>query len=285
MKNGKPYKNSRYPALKPGDWVDTGWYTTGEVVSIDSRFENYVTVRFGAELYNLDRNHTRIKLSRPEPGRSLKNIFSPGQWIMHDTFGKGMIVSVGDVHLSIRFDTEIRKIGATRTKTYVSPLPISLQNIDSPVEKRRTFFDTHPEHKGGMKPCLCCGYPTTKYLSFGFDDDYMEPAEPCIVCGWKYDHRENPTPPEMEEVFEGLNEDFPNGDYSLTNARKNFEARGTMYQPKDVDNYEKSTQPARIKWRNEIIELFDALMKESRDENIQSIWSSINKKVSAMKGE
>lgn len=252
---------------------------------MDPEFENLVSVRFGSELVNLDRNNTPMKLSSPEPDRSLRNIFRPGQWVGHDAFGTGMIISVSDVILTIRFDAAIKRIAPTRTNFYVSPLPVPDQDMETAVEGKRTFFDINPTHNDGMKSCLCCGYPTVKEPVTGLFDDYMGPDEPCVVCGWTYDHRENPTPPEMEEVFEGFAEDYPNGDYPLSESRTNFEAHGTMYRPEDSDHFEKSTRHTRTMLRKEITALFDSLMEKSVDAEIKDIWSSIREKLTTLKKE
>ncbi|WHY69480.1 CPCC family cysteine-rich protein [Neobacillus sp. SuZ13] len=68
-----------------------------------------------------------------------------------------------------------------------------------------------------MQPekCPCCGYPTLEERG-GF--------EICILCNWEDDGQDNPY---ADEVWGG-----PNGDYSLTEARKNFKENLIMYRDK-----------------------------------------------------
>ena len=139
-------------SLKIGQWVDAGFYTTGEVIQIHPLDENLVTVRFGSEIQNLNQRHTPLKPSQKEEGRSLRSVFRRGQWITHNTFGKGTVLIVNDVTLVIRFDYGIKKIASKRWPyAYVTPLQIPDTDIESPAERRRTFFDTHPEHKSGLR--------------------------------------------------------------------------------------------------------------------------------------
>jgi len=64
--------------------------------------------------------------------------------------------------------------------------------------------------------CPCCGHPT-----LGEQGGY----EICGVCGWEDDGQGDD---DADEVRGG-----PNGDYSLTEARRNFEANASMYRSSD----------------------------------------------------
>jgi hypothetical protein len=64
--------------------------------------------------------------------------------------------------------------------------------------------------------CPCCGYPTLSVRgSF----------EICGVCDWEDDGQNDGN---ANETLGG-----PNGDYSLTEARSNFQNFATMYRPSD----------------------------------------------------
>ena len=63
--------------------------------------------------------------------------------------------------------------------------------------------------------CPCCKYPTLEVRG-----DY----EICPLCDWEDDLQDDP---HAEEVWGG-----PNGNYSLEEARRNFEAHLTMYREK-----------------------------------------------------
>ncbi len=64
--------------------------------------------------------------------------------------------------------------------------------------------------------CPCCGHPTLRERG-GY--------EICVVCGWEEDGQGDD---DAGEVRGG-----PNGDYSLTEARRKFKANATMYRPGD----------------------------------------------------
>ncbi|MDP4121287.1 MAG: CPCC family cysteine-rich protein [Bacillota bacterium] len=61
--------------------------------------------------------------------------------------------------------------------------------------------------------CPCCGYPTLEHRAF---------FEICILCEWEDDGQDNS---DADVVHGG-----PNGDYSLTEARKNFLTYTTSYR-------------------------------------------------------
>ncbi|WP_144556019.1 CPCC family cysteine-rich protein [Bacillus sp. X1(2014)] len=63
--------------------------------------------------------------------------------------------------------------------------------------------------------CPCCGYPTLEERGV---------FEICILCNWEDDGQDDP---DADEVWGG-----PNGDYSLTEARKNFKENLIMYRDK-----------------------------------------------------
>jgi len=255
----KTYKK-RILALEPGQWVDVGFYTSGEVVEVDPEFQNHVTVRFGSEIVSLDQLDTSFKLSEEEPKRSLKNIFNPGQWIKHDTFGIGSILTVSDVFLQIRFGIQIKKIAPGRDDLKVNLLPIPPLNMHTLIEQRRVFFDTKPGKIAGLRSCHCCGYPTINEFFPDPVHDDPDMVTYCVICGWEDDGFSNPTPPEMEKVSEIYGSNlFSDKRYSLAEARKNFESYGTMFNPEDQDKFLIVTEKEMNVCRTDLLSLFDQL--------------------------
>lgn len=99
-------------------------------------------------------------------------------------------------------------------------------NIES-IKIRRHWFKNHLNQfvettRSGEKSqttlytCPCCGFPT-------LHDRNM--YDVCSVCFWEDDGQDDQ---DADEVWGG-----PNGDYSLTDARKNFVNYLSMFSPKD----------------------------------------------------
>ena len=68
--------------------------------------------------------------------------------------------------------------------------------------------------KTDLVTCPCCGYPTLDERA-GFDI--------CELCNWEDDGQDDP---DADDIWGG-----PNGSYSLSDARSNFEEFGVMYSP------------------------------------------------------
>ena len=90
------------------------------------------------------------------------------------------------------------------------------------LAQRRQVFES-----AGRVTCPCCGYPTIPERA-GFDI--------CSLCAWEDDGQDDPgalgneaTAP-ADVVVGG-----PNHDYSLREARENFENNLTSYRPTDID--------------------------------------------------
>jgi hypothetical protein len=91
-------------------------------------------------------------------------------------------------------------------------------------EYRRQWFNEYvqrvehgviePPRLGVRYVCPCCGYPT---LSERGNYDI------CELCNWEDDGQDDP---HADEVWGG-----PNGDYSLSEARQNFQQNLIMYSP------------------------------------------------------
>ena len=102
--------------------------------------------------------------------------------------------------------------------------------------------------------CPCCGYLTLKKRSYD---------EICMLCDWE-DGSYNELDP--EKIDGG-----PNGDYSLADARRNFEAHLTMYRTKTKD-----MTPAVIEKKRMLMEAYESL-EENNEETETIKWDKIVK--------
>ncbi|WP_424927531.1 CPCC family cysteine-rich protein [Amaricoccus tamworthensis] len=72
--------------------------------------------------------------------------------------------------------------------------------------------------------CPCCKLPTLRERG---------KFELCMVCWWEDDGQDDA---QADEVWGG-----PNGDYSLTKARKNYQHHGHMYDGEDRIRHEENS--------------------------------------------
>lgn len=104
--------------------------------------------------------------------------------------------------------------------------------------------------------CPCCGYPTLKKRSYD---------EICMLCDWEDGSFSEYTP---EKIDGG-----PNGDYSLKEARRNFEAHLTMYRKKP-----KSLNSTLLEKKRMLIKAYSSLSLEENNEEPESAkWERIIK--------
>ncbi|MBT2696539.1 hypothetical protein J7E79_03745 [Bacillus sp. ISL-40] len=104
--------------------------------------------------------------------------------------------------------------------------------------------------------CPSCGYPTLEERGM---------FEICILCHWEDDGQDDPY---ADEVWGG-----PNGDYSLTEARKNFKENLIMYG--DKRNILSQTDK-EIETKKALISTFDELRKREADSlEYKAIWNKI----------
>lgn len=101
--------------------------------------------------------------------------------------------------------------------------------------------------------CPCCGFLTLEERGI-FDI--------CILCKWEDDGQDDPY---VDEVWDG-----PNGDYSLTEARKNFKENLVMYR----DNLSQTDK--EIETKKSLINAFLELGKCDPDSpKYNAIWNKI----------
>ncbi|WP_052807111.1 CPCC family cysteine-rich protein [Mesobacillus subterraneus] len=104
--------------------------------------------------------------------------------------------------------------------------------------------------------CPCCGYPTLEERGN---------FEICKLCNWEDDGQDDPY---ADEVWGG-----PNGDYSLTEARKNFKENLICYR--DKGNILSQTNE-EIKTKKALISAFVELDKYKTDSlESKALWNKI----------
>lgn len=104
--------------------------------------------------------------------------------------------------------------------------------------------------------CPCCGFPTLEQRTI-FDI--------CELCNWEDDGQDDLN---ADEVWGG-----PNGDYSLTEARRNFKENFIMYR--DKRNILKQTEK-ELETKKSLISAFVELDKCKPDSSeYKSLWSKI----------
>jgi len=92
-----------------------------------------------------------------------------------------------------------------------------------------------------MINCPCCGYPTlTERRAY----------EICPICDWEDDGQDDP----HADVIRG----GPNGKYSLSEARSNFEKYLTMYNKRDKAHFKRATASDEIQRKNRLIKKLKA---------------------------
>lgn len=117
----------------------------------------------------------------------------------------------------------------------ISPLDLPRVDLEQPSLKRLLWWLRYKAENQGSPsyypPCPCCGYPNLG------DDDWRTLEEPtqCIICAWTdhYEGEEDADRVRQIDPDDRLPLPEPNAGYSLTQARLNFSANGTMYAPDD----------------------------------------------------
>ena len=109
-----------------------------------------------------------------------------------------------------------------------------------------------------MVKCPCCGYDTL-VERVGY--------EICYLCNWEDDGQDDP---HADEVWGG-----PNGDYSLSEARENFQKYGIMYRPTHTSKFVES--PKKITAKKNIIKAFEKIETARNDKEKGKYWRRIGK--------
>jgi hypothetical protein len=138
----------------------------------------------------------------------------------------------------------------------------------STFQERRAWFDAfyerfnvglrHAPDYGVRFTCPCCGYPTL-YERRGH--------EICRLCQWQDDGQDDPC---ADEVYGA-----PNYDYSLTEARQNFDRFLAMYRPDNDPRIGGPDSATTLAAKQEIIRAFDSMIGAEEPTRVQ-LWTVVD---------
>jgi hypothetical protein len=106
--------------------------------------------------------------------------------------------------------------------------------------------------------CPCCGYPTLSERG-GY--------EICELCNWEDDGQDDP---HADEVWGG-----PNGPYSLTEARRNFERHLVMYEPRRDPRVGGEDSAIELDAKRKMMAAFDAMPDAGDSAELDALWASV----------
>ena len=127
-----------------------------------------------------------------------------------------------------------------------------------------------PPLSGVRYPCPCCGYLTLSQRG-GF--------EICELCRWEDDGQDDP---HADEVWGG-----PNGRYSLSEARQNFERYLIKYSPGDPKRRLGGNTNTSLEEqaKRAIITAFESMIDVSDEGTIDTLWQRIFENEVILKSE
>ena len=100
--------------------------------------------------------------------------------------------------------------------------------------------------------CPCCGYPTLSSRGV---------FEICPLCGWEDDGQDDPY---ADEIWGG-----PNGDYSLSEARDNFNIYLTMYR--QIDKVIFKQQAWKLPIKRALISIYNRMLETQDSQEIEDL--------------
>ena len=116
--------------------------------------------------------------------------------------------------------------------------------------------------------CPCCGYVTlTERAAY----------EICPLCWWEDDGQDDPR---ADEVWGG-----PNGDVSLSEARRNFRDHLTMYRRGEDSRISGEDSAVETEAKRVIIESFDQLRSPGAATDPAALWSRIEASEAVLEAE
>lgn len=113
--------------------------------------------------------------------------------------------------------------------------------------------------------CPCCGYPTLEARG-NYDI--------CELCNWEDDGQDDE---DSSKVLGG-----PNGDYSLDEARQNFQKYGIMYSPDNNTTTAGGDSEETKNLKTELASIFDRMATENK---ISELWQQALKLEKALDQE
>jgi len=199
---------------------------------------------------------------------------------------EGKVLSVQNDMVNIRWgDRTIDSI--CEDALFLEPMDGPIEKMDSPFLRRRNWFDLHPEHRqnplfvdnagnfnhSAFYTCQCCGYPVMNIHPINSHPDYdLEPEayEICLLCDWA---------DECHDVWGGVDETGENGnfDYSLIEARNNFEKYSCMFRPDHDPFFKLNTIPRVAELKQRLRSCFDDMIGETNQWKAYLLWHRASK--------
>lgn len=91
--------------VKPGDWIDTGRYRPARVLEMMADWPHAMRLSYGDKIdeYFLPHITEWGPIRQPPSVPSLKDVFSPGDWIRHSYSGYGRVVAVRNSTMDVDY--------------------------------------------------------------------------------------------------------------------------------------------------------------------------------------
>jgi hypothetical protein len=115
-----------------------------------------------------------------------------------------------------------------------------------------------PYSGAGRSTCPCCGYPTLEMRG---------QYDVCELCDWEDDDQDDPR---ADEVWGG-----PNHEYSLAEARLNFQRYLHMYDPDKPDWRPGGETAIEHNIKQSIVAAFDAMLNERDQARLVELWQQV----------
>ncbi len=97
-------KNLRKPRVRPGSWIHTGRYRPAVVLEVKPDPPHTMKLSWGDEVEDFQPHVNDWKSVRKRKRMpSLKDVFSPGDWIRHPRDGHGQVVEVRNSVMDVRY--------------------------------------------------------------------------------------------------------------------------------------------------------------------------------------
>ena len=99
------FRPIRRPRVRPGSWIDTGRYRPAQVLEMMPDPPHTMKLSYGDEIDEDFRPHITEWKTVRKPTRvpSLKDVFSPGDWIRHSHSGYGRVLAVRNSEMDVDY--------------------------------------------------------------------------------------------------------------------------------------------------------------------------------------
>jgi hypothetical protein len=264
----------RPPSLKDvfsaGDWIRHARFGYGRVLTVrDSTMD--VAFRKREETLVPDarlRNIEKVDGPAPEDNRPFDERFPPGTWIERGCSAPAVVIAIDEDWVTVLTSEGLTRFGKLGEDPVIWKLDRPPFDLTLPRERRRLWWWRNNTLRRGHRPCPCCGY-----LNLGIGDEAcIEPVQ-CLICGWADDWSREEDADEVIPVPDPDDWEPPNWGYSLTEARRNFEAQGLMFRP---DDPRATPFMAAGTVRRRLVRQLDRIMARASDRS-EETWAMVER--------